>query len=576
VKKTINILALILVFCMTFIFAGCDLFTQNSSRYLNEGVISISYEDGKIITITRREYNNAYSNYGANLVNNGYSNEEAKTKTVDALVNRKIILEEAKNNEAVVAKVQAKKSELLYQTYQALVSNAKDNDEDIKKALKITDADEVKEESASGTVYTPYTKKAEVVFDSSTNSYKIKKVEENDNITRDKTFTTNSQVKQAFLAETKDNNASALKREEYVRYIASLRKTQEVLGTNYSDDKLLDEEISRIYTNLEENEYITKYEEEIQFNDGYSTITVSQVLDKYKTMISISNFKYSNDLDGFNSDMLENFKDVNYYVNQDYFYVAHILIKFNDEEQNEYDSLSNNSNDGNGSVISNGYYKARKEQLYNGLKATVTDIETGEVVATDSVPASQVLQEVKIALSNASSNEAKDEAFRKLMYKYNEDGGIMNADYPYIIGVNDSKMVETFTEASRELNEAGVYGAVSGLVESQYGLHIIYYMGKCTNVFTFDSNNDVTLQDYYEITVTEDDDQELINEFGIGTSKYSDVLKLCNKKLNNLNNKTLFDLVYESLENDDLSEFENINVETLKNEYKIKTITTSL
>ena len=304
---------MLLVLCMTFVFAGCDLFPQNSARYLNETVITVSYDDGKVLNISRREFNTAYNNYGANLINNGYSEKDAKSMTVDALVNRKILLEEAKNNSKVVDKVNAKKSELLYQTYSALVSNAEDYEQEVKKALKITDADEIKEESASGTVYTPYTKQAEVVFDSEKGEYRIKKVEDNDNTPRDKTFTTNAQVKEAFLAETKDNSASNVKREEYVRYIASLRKTQEALGTNYSDDKLLDEEISRIFTNLEENEYISQYEDEIQFNGGYSTITVSQVLEKYKSMISISNFKYSNDGDAFSTDMLDNFKNVNYY-----------------------------------------------------------------------------------------------------------------------------------------------------------------------------------------------------------------------------------------------------------------------
>ena len=571
-KKIIKIVSLMLVLCMTFVFSGCDLFGQNSARYLNENVITISYNDGRVINITRREYSNAYSSYGSNLVNNGSTEQEAKQKTVNALVNRKVLLEEAKANETVVSKVEAKKSELLYQTYQTLISNAGDYEKEVKKALKITDADEVSEDSASGTVYTPYSKQAEVVFDGEANVYRIKKVESSDYVARDKTFASQNEVKEAFLAETKNNQASAVLREEYVRYIAYLRRVQETMGTNYNDNKLLDEEISRIYTNLEENEYISQYEDATKFNDGYSTVTVNQVLQKYKSMISMSNFKYSNDLETFNTDMLENFKDVNYYVNDNYFYVAHILIKFTDEEQAVYDSLNDNSASGSGALISNEYYKQQKKDLYARLKATVTNTETGDVESEHSVPASKVLEEVISALDSATTNEQKDQAFRELMYKYNEDGGIMNADYPYIIGTNDSKMVENFTNASRELNEAGVYGAVSDLVESEYGVHIIYYMGKCTNVFTFDSNQDVSLRDYYEMTITADDGDDMINKFGLGTVKYSDVLKLCDKKLNNLNNKTLFDLVYESLVSDNYSQFESINIETLKNKYEISSI----
>ena len=53
------------------------------------------------------------------------------------------------------------------------------------------------------------------------------------------------------------------------------------------------------------------------------------------------------------------------------------------------------------------------------------DLETGETVQEDAVSAQDVLKEVQIALANATTDEQKDEAFRKLMYKYNEDGGIM-------------------------------------------------------------------------------------------------------------------------------------------------------
>ena len=170
-----------------------------------------------------------------------------------------------------------------------------------------------------------------------------------------------------------------------------------------------------------------------------------------------------------------------------------------------------------------------------------------------------VLKEVQVALSNATTKEAKDEAFKKLMYKYNEDGGIMNATYPYVIGENDSKMVENFTKASRKLNDNGEYGAISGLVESEYGLHIVYYMGKCENPYTIPVDNTINFRDTY------------IKDEGTSTEQvYSDVLMLDEVKLNNLNNKTLFDLIYEGLANDNYSQFESMNLNTMKENYQIE------
>ena len=556
-KLKVRIFAMLLIAIMSFMLSGCDLFTRNTADYLNQTVITISYNDGEkkgtVLNVSRREYINAYNNYG-NLSSSGLTESALKDSAIKALVNRKILLEEAKGKENVVQRVNERKTEVLYQTYKALISNANDYEEQIKKDWKINTPSTMEGESSSGTVYKPYEKTAELVFEN--NQYRIKKIETQNSEVHDRTFHTTTQVKQAFLNETKNNETDAVAREKYVRYLAGLRATQAALGTNYSDERLIEDEVERIYNNLLDNEYITQYENLYLDNDGYSTISVEQVLNKYKAMISISNFKYKNNTSTYATDMLENFKDVDYYIDDDYFYVAHILIKFNDDEQAIYDGLDDKSNNGEGALISGQTYNQTKQSLYSNLKATVTDIETGEVVSEHTVPAQDVLTEVRNAVESATTNDQKDEAFRKLMYKYNEDGGIMNADYPYIIGLNDSKMVESFTNASRELNEAGVYGGVSGLVESQYGLHIIYYMGKCENAFQFDSNGRVSIQAYKY-----DEDDNVIG---------SDIIKLYETKLNNLNNKTLFDLVYEELYSDNLSQYENVNIETLNNHYNIK------
>jgi hypothetical protein len=73
--------------------------------------------------------------------------------------------------------------------------------------------------------------------------------------------------------------------------------------------------------------------------------------------------------------------------------------------------------------------------------------------------------------------------FNDLMYMYNEDDGIMNAQFDYAIGANGTTtMVEPFTEAAIDLYNLGYEGAVSGIVESSYGYHILIYTNKLTNV----------------------------------------------------------------------------------------------
>ena len=81
---------------MGFMFAGCDLFTTNNAAYYNQNVITISYGSGETITISRKEFLTAYNNYGQNLISSyGYDEQKAQEATVDALINRKILLQEA-------------------------------------------------------------------------------------------------------------------------------------------------------------------------------------------------------------------------------------------------------------------------------------------------------------------------------------------------------------------------------------------------------------------------------------------------------------------------------------------------
>ncbi len=531
--------------------AGCDLFPQNTAAYLNQIVITANYEDGTKIEISRKDYLTAYNNYGSELINsNGYTEEEAKEATINALVNRKILINEAKSITQVVSKVNEEKAELYYQTYEALLSNANDYEAAIRKDWNMEQSDFGTSETKSGTVYTPYEKQAEVVYDSVRKEYRIKKVEDNATPVREKTFESLEDVKEAFYEATKNNNTDTFAKEEYRRYVASLKATQEVLKTKYTEDQLVANEIERIYNNLEETEYLTKYQGHKQFNGGFSTITVSQVLNKYAAMMSKSKFIYDNNAETYKEDVLGNIENVNYFVDDDYFYVAHILIKFSDAQQAKYNELESLSNSGQGGIISAEAKAEREQQLYNSIKGSVRNAETGEITSEDSVGVNDILKEVQIALSNAKTNEQKDLAFRELMYKYNEDDGIMNAAHPYVIGENESKMVENFTNSSRELNQSGNYGAVSGLVQSEYGVHIIYYMGKCENLFEFQSDGTIHLQANY----TENDVPK------------SDILKLTTTYLNRLNNKTVFDMVYETLVEDSYSEFENVNLETLKHD----------
>ena len=85
-----------------------------------------------------------------------------------------------------------------------------------------------------------------------------------------------------------------------------------------------------------------------------------------------------------------------------------------------------------------------------------------------------------------SDAKERAKAFNKMIYMFNDDEGIMNKDFAYVVNLDtevQDKMVAEFANASRELNsnpEKGV-GSLSGMVVSEYGIHIIFHAGLVTS-----------------------------------------------------------------------------------------------
>ena len=542
-KKFAKMLIFALVVCFMFAATGCNLFPQDYGKYLSESVVTLNFKNkegnvAETIEISREEYLTAYNNYGAQLIQQGNTEEDAKQKTISALINRKAIVRAAKSDSRI-SFTDKEKQELYFDAYEAMLNNAQDYENAYKEEKdidKMTDA-----EVESGTTYNKYEKQANLVLENG--KYVIKKIDTFEYDASIK-FDSIKAIRERFYAATKNDN-SVYKQISYRRYLNALKETQRLKGTDYTNDELFDNEIQRIYNNLEENWYVEKYEEVYTDNEGYSPIDVDQVLAKYKSMITSDKFEYSANLEQFNTDMLStsDFKKVDYFVNDNYFYVTHILIKLSDAQSAEIKELESKAKLG---TISEEYLKSEKSRIFSQIMASERNengiVEDGK---NDYLSVNTLIKNLNADLKTARNSAAYDEdknkavaeVFRNYMYRFNEDDGIMNAEYPYVIGTNDSKMVESFTDASRELNEKGEFGAISGLVESEYGVHIIMYLGKCENLFTLS-----------------DEGVNLTNQ---------DVIKLDHKLLNPLNNKTVFDKVYESLVKDNYSILLNMQTTSL-------------
>ncbi len=537
-KRKITGIFLCLLMSLAFLLTGCDLFPKNYEAYLNKSVCTITYADGTKEEITTEAFINAYNSYGSSLVQQGTSYEDAAEQTVDILINRYVLLNYAKTK---ITLTDEDYRSIYDEVYSSLVSNLDSYEEEVRDdwSMEAPSSPEDEEED-DVVVYTPYEPTAKVVFENG--EYKIMLLDTDDEPTTN--FSSIEQIIQEFNSYANPNdgtNNSKIKKEAYRRLISTLKKNEEGLKLSTDSASVLKRYVEKLTKSVEENYYITNLEEYYKTEDGYSTITVRQVLNKYKTLMLQSKFKYESNNETYDTAMLESFKDVYYVVDDNYFFVSHILMEFSDEQKNEYDNLQSEYEKG---YISQGVYQQRLVELVAQIKAQVRD-DNGNIIENTNVKASDVLTSLQKELASANTDEKKAEIFNKYMYKYSQDPGTLNAEYMYVIGNETSQMVESFTDASRELNEEGVFGNISGLVASEYGVHIVFYGGNVENLFTIDDMNTFELKD-------------------------EDIEKLTNTKLSALNNKTVFDKVFELLSDDSYSVFENMNLNVLKKDLTIE------
>jgi len=163
-------------------------------------------------------------------------------------------------------------------------------------------------------------------------------------------------------------------------------------------------------------------------------------------------------------------------VAESHFTVSHILIQFNDEQQVEFERIQAEFAAG-GSVNVDTFntdmaaladtlsVRARDEHgVEYGVPVRATEIRNQIVNAIGghrvNVPQLHGAPRDSInvpSFGNMTPAQRRDEEqrrisiFRDFIYKYNQDPGMNNPDFEYVMSVANSRMVPEFTTASREL-----------------------------------------------------------------------------------------------------------------------------
>lgn len=499
-----KILTYIFSLCLCImVFAGCSLVQLNASKYYKQTVAEIVYSKDKTYELTMEDLLQAYNNYGYQLAQNNNSSssssssmtgEEILTKTAELMVQRHLLVEMIKEELGDLSTEE--KNYIKRQTYDSINSQLASLEDTIRVEWdrKISE-DETKEDEstslrASYTVYKPTVEK--VVEEKEVNGT-TKLVTELKRVTDDEEIdgTDPGEFKQVITDED-------ISKEAWKRYMKTLQDNNENLGKKYSDEKAFEKEIDRIYNLLVENRYISKYQTAI--TNGLE-ITAEAAVESYKEKYKRDYEKYANDEAAYHSAMSEDASSVYYHPNSgnEYIYVTHILFKFSDEQTAEIANLKKlyQSNS-----ISKEVYEARLEEVQS-LENTVVKYEENGVTKTTS--AALAYQDVLNNVGKYDKDiqfEARAKEFNTYIYKYNDDEGIMNKDFAYVVNLDTSvtdKMVKSFADESRRLQKEEGIGAMSKPILTDYGYHVILNLGPVKNVVEYENIDNITWETLYNV-----------------------------------------------------------------------------
>lgn len=550
-KKRLS-LVLVSVLGVTTLLSGCNLFPMDKRAYYEQPVATVSYtaenNSSKNIKITKEDLMQAYSRYGQTLQQNGYSGKDLVDYIVDLLIDQKIVYNEVQAliDAGQISLQNNDHNEIWETTYNNMLGLLQDYEADVIEDWKIPEPEAPEDDAEEKTEYKAYQPKAQIVKVGE--DWKIQIIDNSDNSQDELIFNASQGVATSVETELEKRiNSSKIAKEAQQRYIYDLKEYQKGRGFSTKNADIWTAEIERVYEEVRQNKYLSLYTEYLQKADEtqYSIVDVNDVFKYLESKIKSNYIKYSVNSSAFNDDILGNRAET-FYIKQDaelgeYFYVSHILVKFDEAQFTALDDALKNG------YITQADYDNRRDQLVSQTLAK----SYGEPVEGYTVE--DLYADFRSAINSAGTTQAKLDVFNEYMYEYNEDTGNKGQDFDYVIGTLSSKMVDEFNEAARELynNGNGQIGDISGMVESTYGVHILIYLGPVENLFN------VTDIDTFSLTDA------------TGDELAANIKKITSTPLSVLNTKTMFDLVYEKLMKDNVSMLEMLNLNTLKADTKI-------
>lgn len=482
-KKILTAIALILLLGVNCLFSACSLITINNTKYLSQTVASI--DD---IKISMEDLILGYNSFGYNYVEQqSMTTEQAVKQTLEDLINRELVLKKAKEKFGELSITRQNK--IWKEVYDYVNEQVKTYvDEIIKNEnLKVP---ETASDEKSVTKLTPYEKKVTREFNTDTNQYEYSRVKEEEEETDTELikFTLN------------EYGIEGLAQRAYSKYINQTKKSRDEYK-DLKESEIFEKEINRIYKIYEKNEYITMFQEDYESN---MEIDFEKIKEKYIELVKSSAFTYALDESAYNTKMQDTSSGAGevYYqpFGEKYIQVAHVLLKYSDEQTNQIKELDNKLSIGQ---ITPEQYAEKVNKIAGEIKVKNKLDENAQEKTVQ-----QVFEEINTAIKNCATDNEKVAKFIEFIEMYNDDDGIMSAlnsqSQYYAINLDTSvadTMIKEFADASRSMytvDGSKDYTVYASPVLGSYGYHIIFSLGTIKNDISLSNINNVTISYLYE------------------------------------------------------------------------------
>lgn len=479
-----TLIALTLCLCLMPMFAGCDLIVTNMAKYLSQSVASIN----NTTEITMEKLINTYNSYGySQFDSSGVPTKQGVESTLDLLVSRAIFVDYCtdpeKSGKYCVTLSIKQQNEVWHNVYSTINSSIKSIENELREkdgASVSTSGGSSDDTDSSAKSYTPYEK----TYTYNAYTGVLTKVEANTEVenesvapydTTDTDITEEDKAKDIYnnfreiyweYTDSKINplyadNETSYSDRAFSKYISNLikNKAEKERGFNTDAEYVFMREVEMLYQNNYENAVFSAYQE--NYNKDIS-VSIDNVVQKYNELYAAQQELFDANISNY--DTAKKSTSTAVYYEKDasqWFRVTHILIS---EEDGIRDDLETKLKNG---AISKADYDAEAAKFDQELLSK----------------ANKVLYDLNSAMAGKNA-QSRYEIFRDYSYEYSKDTNSLGTEMDMNIPTNPDKdqMVKPFADASRELRVNGNKGDITGLVKTDYGYHIIMYLGEYENI----------------------------------------------------------------------------------------------